>query len=683
MCGYFFLNKLLKVNLGETYGFWISLPIYLTAGIVLYTVILYAIALAVFNESIVILVALAVSLLYLGNVIFSARRTGITLRTAFNRLREINPSRILDIPKQRNKLIPAVIFAVSLVYLTTVIAVFEWPPAGDIVSHGFYTSLIIYDQRIPMSFHPFVNWSFYYPLGLHLDAAFLSLLLGLYPGEAVLLFGGILMIALTSLIFTFTFILTRSRPLSLLAYVLVFLTYSPGSGGGDLENWVFGYLFNGTYPNIFGLLIVLLSLTVIVLHSKTKDEYLLLRLYPVLMIVLLLAYPNFIFVSILLFVLAILQVGMIRAIKDSFRNKKNALLTIVLATAFSYFVLYVYYGIFSVQVSTGGELPAYTIQQSYFLGSLFGYSIILAFVFSFIFVVLGFMKKYRQSSRIFKRGELVGLRPLLLTNLVIIIVLLLSLNSGYYHLVSYLLPDRLAVVAVILSLVLNIYAFDKVSDFVGERLSRREVTDENEGSISGRSQPAPTRRNVLRVTARRDMATKKKIAVILTIVVFFNANGLLLYSIAAQASLSLVTGYAVGTRNSYFDDDFNAMEWIYYNANHGELILNDWSWDGLYLTSLAALNVSMQYEFASFNRTKDLQSIWMNPQLGSTVQTLLKEYNVSYILVTSEGKYYDFLNDRVYKSKPFTPANYLFLFSNYSFLALVFESGDSAVFRVE
>jgi hypothetical protein len=648
-------------------------------------------------------------------MLLSIKRSGATMTSALDKLRETNPGKLPSyIAKSLPKFTAGIVLAVSFFYLTNVIAIYQWPPPADIVGHGFYTSLIIYFQRIPTSLYPFANLGFYYPVGLHVNAAFLSLVLGIYPGEAVLLFGGVLMIALTSLMFSLMYIITKSRMLSLSAYLLLFLTYST-QGGGNLEEWVFGYLFNGEHPAIYGFLIVLLLLTMIFIHAKTKDQRVLTRLYPMVMIVLLLTYPNFIFWAFLLFIFTVLQVGLRNFVVACFKTGRDRLFTAALIVLSAYFVLYVYFGIFNALASIGGLSPGYLLPQEYLLNSVFGVSIVSAFAFSCILIALSFVKT-SGSSTSFASPELVELRPILLTYALIVVTLFLSLNSALYDLLQYFLPSRLLITAMIVSLIVNLYALTRIVYVLARKLFRydlvnRQFTSVAPSRVFRSDSVAKTGRSSIALTTNRSVASGRvrgyphrnkmpmnTVAAAFIILVFFSANGLLPYSLAAHFSFGLATVDSSSFKPYPFENDFGAMEWIKNNVKGGELILNDWSWDGLFLTSLSVMNVTMQYslaylltlnlsvqyQIAALNRSRDLQNVWQYPQNATLVHSLLSKYDVSYVFSSGDWGYLDVQGaSKVYKAKPYSPDMYVEFFSNYPFLDLVFVSGSSAVFRVK
>jgi hypothetical protein len=236
--------------------------------------------------------------------------------------------------------------------------------------------------------------------------------------------------------------------------------------------------------------------------------------------------------------------------------------------------------------------------------------------------------------------------------------LYLSLNAGLYTWLQYLLPSRTLTAVLLASLVINIYGLNKILN-IGEKKPRNLVDRE-----------------------RVDKSNKIVIFAVV-VILLFNYNGLMVYSVASHVSLSLASSYGTFS-DTTFKSNFGALEWICQNVGPRELILNDWSFSGLYLLSLSIENVTMNPESANSSRTMELQEIWLHPDNMSFVESLLLKYNVSYILVTSELDYINTTGSTwVYEPKPYLPSQYMTIFTGYPFLEIVYISGFSAVFEVK
>jgi hypothetical protein len=731
--GYVALNRIIKTKL-RSYGTFISLPVYLATGVVLLTFILYPIGELIFNSLIVYIVAIVVLVCFLRDVLLSVRRRSVPKEeNALDKSAEANRRKPIDA-------IAGIVFAVSLIYVAIILAIAMWPPPGDLINHGFYTSLIIYDQKIPATFSPFRDSPLLYPLGYHINAAFLALCLGIYPGESVFLLGGVLMIMLMSLVFTLTYLMTRSAMLSVLSYMMLYLVNTSGT----LETWVFGYLFNGTYPNIYGFMVILFSVTAMVFYAETKDQSIPLRVFPLLMVALLLTYPSFIFVPLILLVLAAIQTGITKLLRQCVGTWRYALTTVFLLMSLIWASYTVYVRVFGGTVQSGGIISAwYQAQQSYLFDNLFGFSMMLALVLSAFLIIFSLSKANSRSLSQPGLTEFSELRPVVITYVLTDLALLLSLSPYLFVLLQYFLPNRLTVLVMILSIVVNIYGLSRVVDIIIGKMR----------SFAAKKNLSPTKFKALgdltndlwhivvllilisivyqilgwliyvpaylsmwivlvplillglyavkklldiiaivkpsSYVAKRKLRTsnartnRRNLLVGLTIFLFFNTSGVAVYSLASHASLSLSSGYSWYTIAPAFADDFKALEWINNNVNSSKLILNDFSWSSLFLMSLSIKNVSMNYVYRGFERAEELQTIWLNPDNETLVHSLVEKYNVSYILVTSARQFYDYLGDSTYKSKPYLPSQYFMIFCTYGFLEPVFVSGGSAVFKVK
>ena len=100
----------------------------------------------------------------------------------------------LKLPQIVNNILPLIIFLISFLYVSFLISYHKWPPIGDIVSHGFWTSILLYNQKVMLTWEPYANYPVHVPLGFHVVAAYVSSLFKLYPGEATFLFGGAIIV---------------------------------------------------------------------------------------------------------------------------------------------------------------------------------------------------------------------------------------------------------------------------------------------------------------------------------------------------------------------------------------------------------------------------------------------------------------------------------------------------------
>lgn len=473
-----------------------------------------------------------------------------------------------------------------------------------------------------------------------------------------------------------------------------------------------------------------------VIYIKSKDRSIPIRIFPILMAVLLLTYPSFILVPAILIVLLAFQTGVMSILREGFRTKKETLVTLFFVLSLVLVASYIYFQVIIPQTQT--VVPIYTlysISGDYVVNSIFGYSIILCALLSFFLIALNHRRTNGHIPSSSRERELTELTPVLLTYLLTALVLLLTQIPQFNVILRYVLPSRLTILVMLLSIVLNIYAIGIVASIATEKLHSATLKNrltKNKikgiqviievtyylisliillsllplidtllpyGSADWVTISAVIVSGALNVylifrifgtiievfnksALRKNLPVDKRVILAgLTVFLFFNSTGLAVTSLSSHASLALAGNSAWFSHSPTFQDSFNAMEWVNEHAKSGERILNDWSFTGLYLESLSIKNVTMLYILRGYNITSDLQEIWLDPKNVTLVQSLLEKYNVSYILVTSEYSFYNFLVNSTYMPKPYTPHEYVHIFTGYPFLQLVFESGDAAVFK--
>jgi len=176
-------------------------------------------------------------------------------------------------------------------------------------------------------------------------------------------------------------------------------------------------------------------------------------------------------------------------------------------------------------------------------------------------------------------------------------------------------------------------------------------------------------------------------------------------------SILLVSGVVlnveVGSWQRPTGDDLQALEWIVDNADVDDLILNDRSYIGLFLTSMRVQNVVNEHylliealgggpgkvDQSYVNRSLAVNQIFDKPSEYDLIGPLLTEYSVTYVFLGSDPFYLDFWyapeEDGVsvprWKSRLdmfVSSGEYLAYFDDNPWLDVVFESGDSRVFTV-
>jgi hypothetical protein len=137
-----------------------------------------------------------------------------------------------------------------------------------------------------------------------------------------------------------------------------------------------------------------------------------------------------------------------------------------------------------------------------------------------------------------------------------------------------------------------------------------------------------------------------------------------------------------------FTTDFEALEWIHWNIPSNDLILNDLSYASFYLRSFSIKNIGVVYKLTFQNESDilDYIEIWKHPEDVVYLKRIIERYEIKYILVTAEPRFFDFIRsktDRIaYTHKFYTSAEYIAIFNTYSFLTPIFRKGQSVIYRI-
>jgi hypothetical protein len=624
----------------NSFPLFVRLPLYLTLGLVLLTIFLYVAGLVVISPFVFVLIAI----LSLPPIIFyhlknkSEIKLGVSLFSLDN-------------------ILPLVLFILTFLYFCVVISIFQWPPPGDVFNHGLFTSILVYNGKIVFNMAPIAPSIALTPAvtlsGLHVLSAFLSNLTGVFPGEAVFLVGGSIVVLIPMMLYSLTFILTKSKALSLLTFLSPFLI------GLGLEEWVFGYFYNGPYPNLFGFLIVLLFVTLFA-SSRSEDGLissfkLKIVLALIVLLGLILVYPAFaiypvVFLSIILLIdLKKNNVLSLSSFSEKLSPKRRVLFVFLLFIALCVIlVLYFNTGLFDVVQGIFARLgkvygrAGYAVYTPIFYSDVIGLAIIGAAVISFVVI----LKRFE-----FKLG---------LFYLIVFVPVVLSLHPDLFPFFSILLPNRSLMICSLLSwpiiAVLLEYLFS---------------------SWQPKSISLAFKRRVKNFQIKHGQL----VTVSLIILLIFTP------SLIRTGTFEPANNYSWLMRHG-FSNDRDVLLWINENVSSNDLILNDYSYTSRYLLSFSIKNVTAKYYFNSDyerNRAIAVQEFWKNPNNISQFLDLVMRYNISYVLLTSERGYNNWGGiggDNKYTNKPFTAADYTTFFSENPLLELVFEKNGAAIYRV-
>jgi hypothetical protein len=142
------------------------------------------------------------------------------------------------------------------------------------------------------------------------------------------------------------------------------------------------------------------------------------------------------------------------------------------------------------------------------------------------------------------------------------------------------------------------------------------------------------------------------------------------------------------TASDSWKHDYEGLLWIHNNISPRDLILNDYSWAGLWILSFSYKNTTSNFysSIVHLNDTIELNKVWGGELSPSKTYELLIKYNVSYIFTTSEWGYYSwplrYNEGGRYLSKPTAPSAIKQQFDSLPFLECKFQSGNTAIYKV-
>jgi len=284
ICRYIDRNKKIKYAFSK-YPPAITFPFYVTLGLIILTIILFFISIIDINIYILILMTLSI---WATIIIMVARGSKEVLIFSKKNLREST--------------IVALCFIVTFAYVVFIISYWKWPPIGDLVSHGFYTSIILYNSKILFTWEPYSTKPIHMPIGFHIFVAYICKLMKIYPGESIFLLGGAVIVLIPIMLYSITYIYTKSSLYSIITFLSSYLIYFY-----HMEHWFFGYFFNGPYPCMLGFLMFFAFIFIIGIEDvelmRADKNYVILLLIVICIIGILLEYPPFAIFPIILIIL--------------------------------------------------------------------------------------------------------------------------------------------------------------------------------------------------------------------------------------------------------------------------------------------------------------------------------------------------------------------------------------------
>lgn len=632
----FFIGYLLAgFRKKDSSPFFIFVPLYLSVGLGVEVILLFLVGLISYNISVLVLLGLGVV-----SCLFFAKELADKLKhRLYFRL--------------RSEITPLILLSLSLAYFMNVVELYPFPTPGDAISHGMFTSLILYYNRVRPELNP-------YPLGFHVLSAFLSSFTGIYPGMANHLMAAIPASLIPSAVYSIAYLRTKSRLLPMLAYLSTYLVHP----SLHLARWMFGVFYNGTYPVVLGLLF---TITIFILAAETKIFRTQLSSIAALSLAIGLTYPNLIFMLIVPLTALIMKLLNLarKKLSKTVKRKTFYLMTLLLLIAVAmalYTATPILLRFLSSRLRYAYRGAYYEIPLCFLWDNINGYVMLFSPLFCLLYILLK-----RQGSNAYLR---VPLFYMCYVNCLFVIFASFLVGPAYPIYNTTVLPSRSLWALISSSWVLLC-----------------EAINASFGKLS----------SVMRNVGARLKAYRFKIG----LTPFLSSILLILFIVTYSNQFCNVFSFHYAQRLAWhqrwpcFKPDFEVMVWISENIPSEDTILNDLSFTSLFLNSLSIKDVVFTYDFhllpvrqSGLNTTLraiECKQVWFNPTNVTLIKHLIQKYKIRYIWVAAEEGYFDYWTlggDNQYKLKSYSPSSYAHIFNRYPFLSPVFEWGTSKVYKV-
>jgi hypothetical protein len=672
--GYLLLQR--QVN---TFPFVVKLPMYISVGMLLVTIVLSVIGIFYIWDYSLIAIGMTSYALIIVKVLLRGRRSTVdkllsTIRSHFG----------------LSSIIPICLFSFIIGIFAYISGYLGWPQPGDAFVHGFLTNLLVNNQILQTTLDPVAPLALWAsPFGFHVVAANLSIVFDIFPGASIHVLAITIMILSLMLIYCLTYILSRSVLISLLASLSGFYI----SSIFNMEYWLIGYYYNGIYPCLFGYLAILAYLTS-QFYARIANNVKASTYWPSSLISLsgiAIIYPPFAILP------AIHFVGTNVFVKKKFGDK-----------IFSLTALTARYRI-NRQIQNRRRTPIFSRIRKreltkYALYSTAGVIIILIIVYVLPAVWNSQISQLTYSiSRMVLRVEQVsfqfsltaetffasstdaGLTFLTMAVAVIAIVkrklvylassyllfsvaLLLSVWDATANYFWFILPRRLFVFLIIFNWI-TILTYARI--FTNYLVSRLVI-----------SESRSSRTKFLERSIRPIMVF---VLIALPPAIIFLPD---LFSNAQLIEADRWVGWF--SRSLIFENDYNLLAWISENINSKDLIMVQNSYGTSILHSMAIKNVTSSVLGLPEPEQKiqvafDNQIAWERPQL---LKEFVERYNVKYVLLLSAPVSWGYSNpiilggDTLLHIQKYNLQGYSSIFSNMSFLEPEKTFGSSVLYRV-
>ena len=651
-CAGFLIFHFLKISVPSHWNFALLLPLYVALGTISLAIVLVSLSIVYLDFFVSWLVVCILLVVFL----MVAHKRMSRLGTTISCLKDIR------------FLLPLLLFCFSVGRFVYLAVDLGWAPYVDSQTHGMFTSLILYHRGLPSSSYPVGNMSFdpvRYPLGYHVLSAFVSMLTGLYPGESILVVGTVIVLVLPSLLYTMVYFHSKSLQSSFLAFLLAY--FLPGSSPAlwrPSHDLLLGNFVVGTYPTLLGNLIFLVFVIVAVnfdglLQCSLKK---ICFLYGLLIVALAASYyPLLPFLFLFLFLRVFVQ--SVRKEQMTIRTYLKIVGSLV-TVGICFLVLTNYKPVLAAMFITDSSLfySAYMRYSLFSLESTYNIYTILILIAAPISLWLLLRNK---------------LRNLGLSFLVLFIPLMVAQNEQIYsRLMWFTKPDRALILLVICSYNVILGGFH-VCMHMRPTLNRWFNVF-----------------NRVKLKLRIKKARKVQFKLIQLTMVF--AFVLFIPSLLSHVTYSYPERYQAALPHG---NDLEALRWLAENVDSEELVLNDRTVMGYWITSFKAMNVINDRDiilkiflYHSLNgtyladRTLEVNEILDNPWDYAAFDEIANKYGLSYIYISENPTSLPLARGKGFLPFPWknlTHEERIIIYLGNPRLKIAYRSGNAVIFKVE
>jgi hypothetical protein len=650
----------------------VKFPIYISFGLIITTIVLSMIGIVYIGSAGFI----AYGIISYGLLIFRLHKSNSGFNI-FKFFSSIKPKPSEYVPYFASVLV----FVFIIIHFSLVAGYMGWPPAGDASNHGLLISILVHNHRLQTTLAPIApSEPWFEPFGLHVMSANLSLLFGLFPGEGLFILATAIVILILLLIYSLVYFLTRSTTFSILALTSGFYIY-PGS---NLEYWLLGYYYNGTYANLFGYLalLVFMACVFVIFNGYRKDiKFKLIVLISILGIGITytpLAILPFLYISswyifhlryrfkaALHLLHRFFYIPNFHKLEEktddqvfhqmsrsniSIKPRQMIIIGILLVLSIAFLIHFENTGFHEIiWVITKIIQAVNSLSSGYNLKPIDLFTDFTGFILTCLTMLLAgisLIKRNRWNLSIFY---------LLFSGSILLSTWNITADYMWFILSKRLFP----LLIIIDTIMLSTYTGDFVS-WSANKISLKSINRKYINCM-----------NVLHTS-------RAAISLVLISILFLSP-------FISHIRLEQANIWGWFPRSDWFRMDYDLLAWISHNINSSALLMTDYSFTSSFIYSFSFKNVTAKWYPDSpieYERAKDSTITWNRPEL---LRQFIDKYDVKYIVLNSEWNYLDIPGiggEGLFHPKRFDVFQYSEIFSRMPFLKIVKQVGPSAVYEV-